>query len=125
MKRLLSSGSLNFARSIHSSRGMLVFICGWFISFHVWAVMPVMSVKQPGNFSTSVREYLVSDRASDIFKHLQNSEHCCTLCSVDCLHILVHASTSFQLKIKEAIQFQRDQPSVNKQLHHVNLKLSF
>ena len=68
-----------------------------------------------GHFSTSVREYLVSDRASDIFKHLQNSEHCCTLCSVDCLHILVHASTSFQLQIKEAIHIQREQPSVNKQ----------
>ena len=37
------------------------------------------------HFSTCMREHLVSDRASHIFKHLQNSEHCCTLCSVDCL----------------------------------------
>jgi len=45
---------------------------------------------------------------------------------VGCFHILDHASTSFQLKIlKEVIHIQREQPSLNKQLHHVNLKLLF
>ena len=33
-------------------------------------------------------------------------------------------STIFQLKIKEAFHIQREQPSLNQQLHHVNLKLS-
>ena len=68
--------------------------------------------------------YLVSDRASHIFKHLENSKHCHDLCSVDCFHILDHASTTFQLKIKEAFHIRREQPSLNQQLHHVNLKLS-
>ena len=77
------------------------------------------------HFSTRVREHLVSDRASHIFKHLKNSEHCHALCSVDCFHILDHASTTFQLKIKEAFHIRREQPSLNQQLHHVNLKLSF
>ena len=77
------------------------------------------------HFSTRVREHLVSDRASHIFKHLENSEHCCALCSVDCFHILDHASTTLQLKIKEAFHIQREQPPLNQQLHHVNLKLSF
>ena len=55
------------------------------------------------HFSTRVREHLVTDKASHIFKHLQNSGHCRALCSsVDCFHILDHASTGFQLKIKEA-----------------------
>ena len=76
------------------------------------------------HFSTRVREHLVSDRASHVFKHLQNSEHCRTSCPVDCFQILDHAPTSFQLKIKEAIHIQREQPSLNQQLHHVNLKLS-
>ena len=76
------------------------------------------------HFSTPVGEHLVSDRALHIFKHLQNSEHCCTLCSVDCFHILDHASMGFQIKIKEALDIQRE-PSLNQQLHHVNLKLSF
>ena len=73
------------------------------------------------HFSTCVREHLVSDKASNIFKHLQNSEHCRALSSVDCFHILDHASTRFQLKIKEAFHIQRQQPSLNQQVHHVNL----
>ena len=32
------------------------------------------------------------------------------LCSVDCFHILDHASVSFQIKIKEAFHVQREQP---------------
>ena len=76
------------------------------------------------HFSTRVREHLVSDRASHVFKHLQNFERCHALCSVDCFNILDHAPTSFQLKIKEAVHIQREQPSLNQQLHHVNLKLS-
>ena len=81
--------------------------------------------KTARHFSTRVREHLVSDRASHIFKHLENSEHCPALCSVDCFHILDYASTTFQLKIKEAFHIQREQYSLNQQLHHINLKLSF
>ena len=47
------------------------------------------------------------------------------LSSGECFHILDHAPTTFQLKIKEAFHIQREQPSLNQQLHHVNLKLSF
>ena len=59
-----------------------------------------------------------------IIKILENSERGRALCSVDCFNILDHAPTSFQLKIKEAIHIQREQPSLNQQLHHENLKLS-
>ena len=65
---------------------------------------------------TLVREHLASDRASHIFKHPQNSGYCRTLCSADSFHFLDHASTGFQLKIKEAIHVQREQPSLNQQL---------
>ena len=43
------------------------------------------------HFSMRVKEHLASDRASHIFQHLQNSEHCCALCSVDLIgdYILV------------------------------------
>ena len=73
------------------------------------------------HFSTRVREHLVSDRASHIFKHLKGFAHCRALCSADNFH----ASTGFQPKIKEAIHIQRERPSLNQQLHPVNLKLSF
>ena len=58
-------------------------------------------------------------------KHLEDSAHCRALCLAASSHVLNHASTGFQLKIKEAIHIQREQPSLNQQLHHVNLKLSF
>ena len=35
-----------------------------------------------------------------------------------------HASTSFQLKIKEAIHIQWEKPTLNQQRYHVNLKRS-
>ena len=44
---------------------------------------------------------LPSDRASPIFQNLQNSEHCRALCSADSFHVLDHALTTFQLKLKE------------------------
>ncbi|CAH3121911.1 unnamed protein product, partial [Pocillopora meandrina] len=72
------------------------------------------------HFSTRVREHLVIDRASYIFNHLKDSPHCRVLCSADDFHVLDHAFTSFQLKIKEAIHIQREQPSWKQQLHHVN-----
>ena len=53
-------------------------------------------------------------------QHPQNSEHCRALCSADYFHVLNHASTTFQLKIKVAFHIQREQPSLNQQLHHVN-----
>ena len=59
------------------------------------------------HFSTRVCEHLVISH----FKHLANSEHCRALCSVDCFHILDHAPTTFQLKIKEEFHIQREQPS--------------
>ena len=74
------------------------------------------------HFSTRVKEHLVSDRASRIFKHLQDSAHSCALCSADNFHVLDHASTGFQLKIKEAIHIQRIN---NYQVHHVKLSFQF
>ena len=40
------------------------------------------------------------------FRHLQNSRQCRTLCSDECFSTLDHASTTLQLKIKEAIHIQ-------------------
>ena len=67
------------------------------------------------HFSTRICEHTFSDRTSHVFKHLQNS---------DCFSILDHASTTFQLKIKEAIHIQWEKPTLNHQVYHVNLKLS-
>ena len=76
------------------------------------------------HLSTRVRKHLVSDTACHIFSHLHNSPQFRTLCSDECFNILNQASTTFQLKIKEAIHIQLEKPPLNHQLYHVNLKLS-
>ena len=83
----------------------------WIISLHVQAVMAVTSAKHPSIFP-HVGESIIlsSDKASYIFKHLQNSQHCRTLCLADCFHVLDHASSSFQRKIKEANIFKENNP---------------
>lgn len=48
-----------------------------------------------GQFRRRKRYNSLRDKASRIFKHLQNSEHCRVLCYVDYSHVLGHASTSF------------------------------
>ena len=37
----------------------------------------------------------------------------------------IEPTTKFQVKIKEALHISWEQPSLNKQLYHVNLTLSF
>ena len=97
------------------------------LTFFLWELFDVelKNLFIRTHFSTRVREHLVSDKASHIFRHLKDSPYCRALCSADNFHVLDHASAGFQHKIKEAIDIQREQPSLNQQLHHVNLKLSF
>ena len=54
-------------------------------------------------YVTRLREHLVSDRTSHSLRHLQISQQCRTLCSDECFSIFDHASTTLQLKMKEAI----------------------
>ena len=91
----------------------------------VQAVMPVLLAKRSSIFQYVWRRSLpVIGPLTFPNNSCANSEHYGTLCSADCFHVLDHASTSFQLKIKDAIHIQKEQPSLKQQLHHVNLKLS-
>ena len=58
-----------------------------------------------------------------VHKHLQNSDKGRNLCTEKNIVMLDSASTVFQLKIKEALHIQWQQPSLNKQVFHVNLSL--
>ena len=75
------------------------------------------------HLSTRIREHLNRDRTSHIFKRLQQSEACRTSCSAECFEVIDRATTKFQVKIKEALHISWEQPSLNKQLYHVNLTL--
>ena len=72
------------------------------------------------HLATRVREQLTSDKNSRIFQHIRGSETCRALCSENCFSILGTAFTSFQLKIKEALHIGWENPSLNKQVNHVN-----
>ena len=77
------------------------------------------------HLSTRIHEHLNRDRTSHIFQHIQQSEACRNSCSAECFEVIDHATTKFQVKIKEALHISWEQPSLNKQLYHVNLTLSF
>ena len=77
------------------------------------------------HFTTRIREHLASNKHSHISKHLKGSENRRSLCSEDCFKILDSASTSFQLKINEAMHILWEQPSLNSQVKHLNLSLSY
>ena len=75
------------------------------------------------HLATRVNEYLVSNSASHIYKHLERNETCPRLCSKKCFQVLDSAATELAVKIKEAIHIKREHPSLNSQVQHVNLKL--
>ena len=97
-----------------------------FTSFHVQAVVPVSYTGDTNNYIyTRTREHLASDKHSHIFKHLRGSENRRSLCLEDCFKILDSASRSFQLKIKKAMHILWEQSSLDSQIKHLNLSLSY
>ena len=57
------------------------------------------------HLSTPIREHLKRDRTSHIFQHIQQSEACRNSCSAECFEVIDHATTKFQVKIKEALAY--------------------
>ena len=52
------------------------------------------------HFSTPVREHLLSDRSSNVFRHLQSAESCRTSCTPHCFQILDSSATKYQVNLK-------------------------
>ena len=73
-----------------------------------------------------MNEHLTCDKSSHIYnyKHLSESPNFRLLNSPSSFKILDQASTEYDLRIKEAVYIQLHRPSLNKQVKHVNLKLS-
>lgn len=74
---------------------------------------------------TRVREHLLSDKTSHIYKHLQSSKACLDSCGTECFTILDSAASKYKIKIKEALHIKWDKPILNQQLKHLELSLSF
>ena len=77
------------------------------------------------HFATRVKQHLLSDKNSHVYKHLNGSPSCKCKCSVDCFKIVDSAKTrhcqmSSLVKLKEAIYISRLKPELNAQLQHNN-----
>ena len=72
-----------------------------------------------------VREHLLSDKSSHVYRHLQSSRACHDSCTAECFTILDSAVSKFQIKIKEAMRIKWENPTLNQQLKHLELSLSF
>ena len=68
------------------------------------------------HLGTRIREHLVTDKQSHIYKHLNSSSNCKQLCNEDCFSILDHGKTKYQLRIKEGIHIGWSKPELNKQV---------
>ena len=75
------------------------------------------------HLSTCIHEHLVSDKSSNIYKHLQDSTNCKLKCSTDSFVVLDQAPTQWQLKIKEGLHIEWENPCLNKQLKQVLITL--
>ncbi len=65
---------------------------------------------------------MITDKASHIFKHLSESTTCRQSCTEHCFKVIDTTNTSFQLKIKKALQIYWKKPILNKQMYHFDLK---
>ena len=76
------------------------------------------------HFSTRVNEHLSTDKASHIYKHLENNRACREGCDESNFSIIDRASTEFKLRIKEAIHIQWTNPKINRQKHSFKIMLT-
>ena len=76
------------------------------------------------HLETRIREHLVSDKNSHVYKHVHASEECFEKCDSRCFSILDSAPTEYQLKLKEAMHIEWERPSLNRQVKHLNLTIT-
>jgi hypothetical protein len=74
------------------------------------------------HLNTRISEH-VHNKGSNIHKHLQDSPNCKEKFSVGDFCILDTAKTDTQLKLKEALHIYWCKPSLNVQVHHLELSL--
>ena len=70
------------------------------------------------------KEHWETDRKSHIFAHLINNKTCKALSTESCFEIINSASSSFRLKLKEAIHIIGKKLSLNKQQKDVRVSIT-
>ena len=76
-------------------------------------------------FSTRVHEHLNKSKPpSNIFSHINSNMECRNACDINSFKIIDRANTKFTLKVKEALNIQWLNPSLNKQKTHLAVTIS-
>ena len=73
---------------------------------------------------TRIEEHLKRDKKSHIYKHIHNNASCLNKCDKDCFKILDNASTNWQLKVKEGLHIEWENPEINKQVKYIGKTLT-
>ena len=75
------------------------------------------------HFKTRIEKHIKKDNKSHIFKHLHSTATCFDSYNSLCFKIIDKANSKFDLKIKEALRFNRRKPNLNAQQNHLALTL--
>ena len=73
------------------------------------------------HLTTRIKEHLETDSKSHIFKHLSTKRGCKELRNTACFEIIDSATSSYRLKLKEAMLITWEKPSLNKQVKRVSI----
>ena len=73
---------------------------------------------------TRINEHLVTDKMPHILKHLLGNSAYKNICDENCFAIVDSTSSSFRLKLKEALHITWLKPNLNKQTEHVSITIS-
>ena len=76
------------------------------------------------HLSTRIKEHLETESKSHIFKHLNINRNCKELCDTESFEIIDSATSSYRLKLKEAMHITWEKPSLNKQVKHVSISIT-
>ena len=73
------------------------------------------------HLTTRIKEHLENDSKPYIFKHFHTNMNCEELRGTECLEIIGSPTSSYKLKLKEAMHITWEKPSLNKHVKHVSI----
>ena len=76
------------------------------------------------DLTTKIKEHLETESKSHIFKHLDSNRKCKELYNAECFEIMDSTTSSYRLKLKEAMHMTWEKPSLNKQVKHVSISIT-
>ena len=71
-----------------------------------------------------IKEHLEIASKSHIFKDLNTNRNSKEFCDTECFEIIDFATSSYRLKLKEAIHITWEKTSLTKQVKHISLSIT-